>query len=225
MATTDYDFRLTRRQIIERALRLIGAIDFDGAMSAEQEAAAAIALNAMVKEWQNENVFLWTLVQSSVSLAASTKTYAIEDDPAIIDISSAFTRDGSDDTPLDVISWTEYFQIPDKDSPGVPTCVAIDYQNPSTLYVWPVPTDASLDLHYLGIAKLKDMDTDGAYPDFDARWVNALTWGLAVDLAPEYSLPIAERQSLARDFDTKFARARKGNVPRVTSDVVCGAHR
>lgn len=223
MALSDYDFNLTRNEIIARAYRIIGKLDEGETMSAEMLSRAIIALNVMVKSWQNETVYLWTLREFTQSLSAGTKSYSLaSQDPAIHALDRAWWRDGTTDHGVHIASWRQYEDLYDKDSEGDPTLVALDNRISPTMYIWPVPTQTRT-LHVLGIVKLKDFDTAGGNADFPVRWLNALTYGLAAELGMEYGLPGGEMDRLERKASREFARAKTGERERADYEFVDGA--
>lgn len=226
MATTDYDHLSTRNQIVERALRIIGALYPGDTLSAERQDTAVRALNDMVKSWQNEHVFLWTLSNEQTTLTTATSSYAVPTDPAIIGIERAwFNDDSNDDIEIDVISIREYENIPSKSDSGDPVCCAYNARD-SKFYIWPVPSFSSgnkyLKTHC--IAKLKDFDSASGTGDFTSQWLDALVFGLASRLAPEYGLPLGERRELRMEAVTFFNRAKLSDSEHdVSVDFIRGA--
>ena len=81
MAVADYDFALTRNEIIEMAHRKVGALSLGQGLSAEQIDSGVKQLDGMVKSWQNEHVFLWTQRIETVDLVGSDPDYALSTDP------------------------------------------------------------------------------------------------------------------------------------------------
>jgi len=223
MALSDYDFNLTRTEIIERAYRIIGKLSVGETMSAEMDYQAVVALNTMVKAWQNEHVYLWTLREFTQSLSAGTKSYSLaSNDPAIHAIDRAWWRDGTTDHGVAVASWRQYEDLYDKNSTGDPTIVALDNRITPTMYVWPVPTQTRT-LHCLGIVKLKDFDTASGNADFPVRWLAALTWGLAAELAPEFGISGRELQEREQKAAIEFRKAKTGERERADYEFICGA--
>lgn len=69
MATSgSYDWTLNRDQIITAALRKLGVLEPGATPSTSQLTYCAEQLNAMVKEWANDGVRLWTLMWTSKPL-------------------------------------------------------------------------------------------------------------------------------------------------------------
>jgi hypothetical protein len=222
MAASDYNFNVTRNEIIERAYRIIGKLSVGETMSAEMLSQALIAMNSMIKSWQSRNVFLWTIKEFSLALVPGTKTYVAPTDPPIYAIDQAYIRLTNDDQRIQICSWRQYVDIWDKDSPGEPDVIALTTDITPSIYVWPVPTSAGT-IYYTGIVKLKDFDTAGGNPDFPVRYIEAITYGLAHKLSSEYGLPIAERRELERQFQQEFAEAKGGERERADFEFVDGA--
>lgn len=227
MAITDYDFILTRNEVINAALRKVGALYPGESPRAEELSAAIDALHAMVDDWQNQHVFLWAQSPQTLVLVAGTDSYALNTDPHIFSIEKAYYRDsGGDDCAIEVISWAEYQDIEDKDRSGEPDCIAINHTTSPQAYLWPVPdTNAATGtIFYLGLARLQDFDSASNIGGFTQRWQQALIWGLAAELAPEYGVKISEQRNLDAKAYRFFVRAQGGDRDRPTSDVVKGAY-
>jgi hypothetical protein len=223
MAASDYDFNVTRNQIIERAYRIIGAISVGDPLSGEMLNQALIALNSMIKSWQSRNVFLWTLKEFSQTLTAGDASYPLSStDPAVYAIDRAYLRIDNDDRAVQVASFRQYQDIYNKTDTGDPVMLALDGQISPTMYVWPVPTQTRT-IYYTGIVKLKDFDTAGGNPDFPVRYIEAITYGLAHKLSSEYGIPLAERRELERQAQIEFQEAKSGERERAECDFVEGA--
>ena len=112
----------------------------------------------------------------------------------------AFRRDTSDiDTEVTLEGEIEYQRLSSKSSEGPPV---LAFYRPSltngTLHVWPVDGGSSVDkMIYISQVLTDDFDSSADNPQFPIEWGNALVWGLASELAPEYGLPRLERRELA----------------------------
>lgn len=198
MAATDYDFSLTRNEIIESAMRIVGALSPWDSLTADQYQQGVSALNSMIKAWQTEHIYLWTLKQISVSLVSGTAAYSLGADPPAVGLDKVHVVDTStDEYPVEIIPYREYLDIPNKtDSESLPIFATFNRNDASTpLIVWPVP-NASRTLKVLAVTKLKDWDSASGGGDFPVRFQEAIVFNLAARLAPEYGLPLAERREL-----------------------------
>lgn len=224
MALSDYDWNQTRNEIIARAYRMIGKLSVGETLSSEMLDQGVVALNAMVKSWQNQQVFLWTLREFTQALTPGTASYSLASlDPQIYAIDKAYYQvTANDDDPVQVISYRQYIDIPHKDDPGDPYVVAFDNQLSPTIYVYPVPTVAK-NLYYLGMVKLKDFDTANGNADFPVRWLQALTYGLARELIPEFGSDGGTARMIEGRFQEEFRIARTGEREGIEYEFVGGA--
>lgn len=223
MALSDYDFNATRNEIIERAYRIIGKNPPGEPLSGDMMTQAIIALNSMVKSWQSKHVFLWTLKDVSQNLSAGVSSYSLASiDPPVYALDRAYLRIDNVDYSVDVASWRQYLDIPNKTMPGEPSTVALDTAISPTLYVWPVPTQART-LRLSGLVRLKDFDSASGNADFPVRYLDALTFGLAHALSFEYGLPLAEKRELERQYQAAFAEAKSGERERAEFEFCDGA--
>jgi len=222
MATTDYDFVHTRNQIIQRAFRIVGALSNGQNLTAEKLQQGIEALNSMVKSWQSETCFLWTLEPLTFTTTATDYTYVLDDDPQVIAIDGAWWVNGDYDDPIDRIAWRTYQDIDDKTKTGKPIYIAIDNKRAPTAYIWPIP-DATYTIKILAITKLQDFDSASGTGDFPVRFTQALEYGLADLLADEYGLPLGERQLLSQKAQKYFQLARRSDRDRQDYMVVRGA--
>lgn len=202
MPTTDYDFNLTRNEIIESAFQVVGALALGETLSANQLNQGNKQLNSLIKRWQNRHVFLHTLQLQTQALTTGTASYVLGNE--VESIVQAYYTDNGYDQPVEIVSYRKYLEIPDKDVPGDPVLCAINY-NPTTptLFVYPVPT-GSLTLSYLAEMRLKDMDTASSNADLPQEYLDALIYGLAAKLCDRYGTPIAERQMIKREAEALF---------------------
>lgn len=225
MAATDYDFTRTRNEIIKRAFRIIGVLSVGDSLGGNETTQGAELLDTVVKNWQVKKTFLWTLKPLTASLLSGTRTYTLSTDPAVISIERAYLRDSNNiDTPLDIVSWTEYHDIPNKTQEGTPCAVTIDYQAGPTLYVYPVPSSNSWTLFYLARVKSQDWDNASDTGEIPAAWIQPLVYALAVELAYEYGIPIRERQALEARAFNEFREASGFNGQATDSGFVKGAY-
>lgn len=224
MAATDFDFIQTRTQIIEGALRKVGALGFGENVSGEEAVNAAIALNEMVKEWQTRDIFLWQLQPVTVTVTANVASVALPTDPGIIGIDDAqYLVSGTQYEDIEIISWREYQAIPVKTDSGPIQKLALSNARAGTAYVYPVPT-ATTTVRLLAIAKLRDWDVTTATGDMPEHWSLALKYGLASILADDYKLPLSERNSLTQKAQYYFSRAKGSDRDRADRMVIKGLY-
>jgi hypothetical protein len=219
MAASDYDFALTRAQICNAALRKVGILGLGQPAANEEMDTAVEALNVMVKSWQNRGVHLWTQTTQTFNTVAGTGFQAVSTDPPVIDVQSAYIRDGTTDFPLERISYQKYQELAHKTQEGRPIYYAVEPEIVPVIYLWPVPNDVWA-VYYRGIAKAKDFDTAAGTPDFPSRWLAALIFGLTAELCAEYKMPISDREYWGGKFETEFALAKRSDRDPSDVDVV-----
>jgi hypothetical protein len=223
VAATDFDFSLTRTQIIEGALRKLGALGFGDTLSGEESVNAVTQLNALVKEWQTKDIFLWQLKVQTLTTTGAVAATALPTDPGILGVDSAAWVNGTAHEPVEVISWRTYQAIATKADAGDPVYLTLDNARAGSVYCWPVPATAKT-LRLVVISKLKDWDTAAGNGDFPEHWMLALQYGLADLLADDYGIPATERDRLAQKAQFYFTRAKGSNRDRQDRTTVKGAY-
>lgn len=206
MATSgSTDFTVTRDDIIKRALRLIGALAQGETPTTDQVSEAAVALNGLVKAWQADGMPLWALKQRSVTLVDGTASYTL-DTPKPLKIIQAWNHDSTSnvDIPMRIITKQEYNILGNKTSSGNPIqCYYDPRRDTGVLYLFPVPSSAQVGLNSISLvyqAPFEDFDASTDTPDFPQEWYDAITYGLATRLAPEYGIPSVDRKMLYQEM-------------------------
>ena len=205
------DFSVSRDDIIKRALRLIGAVAQGETPTTDQTTEAAIALNGLVKAWQADGMPLWAIRTYSVPLTAAVTSYRIGlaqtiATPKPLKIMEAYNHNTSSsvDIPMRVLTRQEYNMLGNKTSVGNPIQIFYDPQNTyGDLYVFPVPSSVEAASNTITITyqrPFEDFDASTDTPDFPQEWYDAVTYGLACRLAPEYGLPIPDRKTLWQEM-------------------------
>jgi hypothetical protein len=207
----NYSINGKRDVIVKRSLRMVGAYSSTGSPRAEQLRDAIVSLNLMIKSWQMEG-FLWTKAFAELTLIAAKRNYSLGSggDTCVYQgtavgiqrpmrvYSGTLLQSSGTEIPLVLIAQEDYLAIPNKTSVGKTTQI---YYQPTlplgTLFVWPVPNTGTTDKLVLLVDRpLCSMDSDTDDFDFPDEWLDTLAYGLAARIAPEYGLPIAERQLL-----------------------------
>ena len=184
----------TGNQIIQRAGRLIGAIDPGETLTASEAADGLISLNGMLNSWANRGFTVYAQTRESLTLTPATGTYTIGTGGALntarpLLIINAFIRSGGYDYPVEVIGQREYDAILDKDLSRRPEKLFYLPAYPlASVYLYPVP-DAADALHLIS-RKAVDAITLTGDMDYPAGYDEAIAYNLAVRLAPEYGLPV-----------------------------------
>ena len=212
MAATDFDYVATRNEIIEGAFRIVGALEPDQSLTAEMLAQGIKALQLLIKSWANKHVFLWSYNQDSFSTVVGDITYTSSLDQSILGIDKAYVVDSNDDIPIEVISYSRYLDIVNKETnTGRPLAIAYKPTPDPSIYVWPEP-DAVYTVKFLKIVPLQDFDSASTTGDLPVEFHRALKYGLAEDLFDEYPGPINERLYVQKKAKDLFDEAKNNDV-------------
>lgn len=204
-------YSIDRDTIITSALRKLGVIELGETPDVNTVTNSAQALNLMIKQWATDGIKLWTVVEYSLPLVTSQTSYTVG--PAVTNnlvadkpmkLIQAWIRNTSVtpniDTPLQIISQQEYNILGSKGSTGIANSI---YLNPgvvsSTVYTYLTPdtnTATNYVIHMVVQIQIQDVLLSTDIPDFPNEWMNALVWGLADQLAIEYSVPSNHRQEI-----------------------------
>lgn len=136
--------------------------------------------------------------------------------PKIFGIEDAFVRtDDTNDTRLNIITRKDYFEINDKTSEGLPNKIWFEDALIPKIHLWPSPDDSSDVIHFSAVTRLEDFDAGTDEPDFDVKWIEALTFGLAYKLSFEYGMASSERQFLLIESTSLKEMAKNDSNERV----------
>ncbi len=201
------NYATSRNALIEGALRIIGATAQGETPTATQYSEAADALNMLAKAWQADGMPLWAIKQYSVPLTDSVAAYTIGlnqtvNTPKPLKVIQAFNHNTSTniDIPMIGLSRNDYNNLGNKTTTGNPIQYWYDPQRDyGTLTLFPTPDATAASDNTIVIVyqrPFEDFDTTTDEPDFPQEWFDALKFGLADRLAPEYGLAITERSEL-----------------------------
>lgn len=111
------------------------------------------------------------------------------------------------DTPVNIISRSDYLGLSSKTASGKIVSVYYDPQmDAGKLYVWPT-ADSCGDKLVLDVSRpIYDMDSSTDTFDFPVEYINAITYNLALELEPEYPLSGNAFQKLKIQAEQKKAK-------------------
>jgi hypothetical protein len=185
---------VTPRTIVYDALRSLGVIRSGQTPGTDTTSDAYNLLNQMIDSWQAEGLTLFadqrsefplTIGQASYTLGASGNFNTTRPDMSIKMAGVVISANGTPtETPLAILSTSEYAAIQSKSAPGIPTTLyddgALTQRN---LTVWPVPAQACSIALYLPVGLLAFTSLDASYA-MPAGYALALWSNLAVIVAP-----------------------------------------
>lgn len=208
----------TANAIIDRALRLIGAVGHNESGTAEELANGLIALNAMLSSWSNNRLMTYAMTTVSKAMVAGDSSYTIVSGGDFnaarpVKVQRAYMTIDGFDHPVEVIGEAEWYSITDKTAESDP--VEKVWYNPTmtsstgTVNVWPVPTDTNtLTLVlWVPLTAFASLATTVTLPN---GWDRAMAYNLAIELAPEFGKD-ASQTVIA------IARESKADIQRINS--------
>lgn len=199
MATSgSSNYGLTRNDIIQEALELIGVVAAEESPAAADVATADRSLNMMVKGWQAKGINLWRQTEGSLTATAGQASFTMGTGGDYttarpLRISSARLSVSNIETPLQEMSRQEYFDLPLKTSAGRPCGFYYDPQmSLGKIYLWPtVATGTTATLKFTYQRTIEDFDAAGDEPDFPQEWFECLAYNLAGRLAPKFGTTLS----------------------------------
>lgn len=211
-------FNVTRDQLINGALRMLGVVAQGESATATQLSEGAEALNMMVKAWEADGMPLWGLTEYQMTLTASTNTYTVGTGQTVdiakpLKILQAWQRNTASDVdvPMRILTKQEYNILGNKTSEGVPIQM---YYNPQLstgqIKLFPTPSASAASdytVFFVYQRPFEDFTTGADTPDFPQEWLEALKYGLAVRLAPEYGVDGESRKFLVQEYASVKATA------------------
>ena len=192
MATSgSTNYNVTTSDLLSSAFELARVKDPGENLTSQQTTQGLNSINKIVKFMQKMGMPLWAIKKDTITLVQSTQSYTcgtggtgLTERP--LRILQAFYRDGSSDTPVEIVSRQSYWELGDKSAEGIPTQIYYDPQlTLGTLYVYN-PADANSAgnaLHLIYHRPFEDLDTITDDFDFPQEWYLPLEYTLAADIA------------------------------------------
>lgn len=204
-------FNVTRDQLIAGALRMLGVVAQGESPTAVQVTEAAEALNMMVKAFEADGMPLWGLTEYVLTMTPGVTKYQIGIGKTIpvakpLKVIQAWNRNNTShvDIPMRILTKHDYNMLGNKTTEGNPIQIfynpLLDYGELS-LFPTPSAIDASQSKIVLSYQRpFEDFLVSGDNPDFPQEWLEALKYGLAVRLAPEYGIDSESRKFLIQEY-------------------------
>lgn len=196
---------MTARDMIERALRLIGALAAGEPMTASEAQDGLRALQAMVNEWGAQRLTMYQVQRLVFPLVVNQVSYTIGPGgnfntvrPEWIENASVVQNNGALnelelrlDPIMNAQAWRTIMNK--RLTSTLPTKLFYDPTFPlGTLYFWPILQSGTLHTALyipLAIAGFTNLTTDFTFPP---AYEKALTYNLALELAPEFGAQVPE---------------------------------
>ena len=231
--TTNYS--VTRDQIIQAALRKLNVADLTDTIDSLTISNASLALNLLIKMWVTDGLKIWTNDTINMPMVANKTMYVLGpgsttgatnvisnvtsyDKP--LKIIQAWVRNNTVtpniDIPMQILSKQEYNMLGSKFSTGTPNSIFLDVkQTTSNLYLYLTPDTnvaTNYSLQFVMQRLISDLNNSTDIPEFPIEWMLPLVWGLADQLAIEYSVPANHRAEVAQKAEMYKERASSWDV-------------
>jgi hypothetical protein len=202
MATSgNTSWELQRDDIIKSALRKLGVLAKGQTPSTEDYTDATTALNSLIQTLGTNGMPLWKRLEVEITPVLDQTTYSVETDLKIVQV---YLSDNTSGTLFELIPKSLYDinRMPNSTT-GQAVHYYLDYNlNTTNVVVWPKPDQGMVDNKKINVVYQKEFDgfiSSTDTPDFPTYWTDALIYHLAVRLAPEYGLPLQDRQLLMQE--------------------------
>lgn len=200
MSTT---FNMSSDQIVTAALRKLAVLGDGQSPSATQLSNGTQALNAMIKGFIAKGMPLWAVAEKSLSLTNSRTITLTTDAPLKVTQAILVDTTSGNTTPMNPKSHYDYNLLNGNAATGWPINYWYEPLNQTgVLHLWPTPDAYSIANCQVKIVYQRpfaDMVAGTDTLDFPQYWLEAVIYGLAYRLAPEYGIPLQDRQTYAQD--------------------------
>lgn len=204
-------WELNRDQIISAAMRKLGILNKGDSPDSTELSEATIALNGLIGRFNTLGMPLWKRTTTETSLVASTQTYTFS--TGAMKTPEVYLRNlnASNQYKIEQKSYYDLTNLP-YSTEGVPNCWCFtpNLAEGGTITVWPIPDSSAASNYSLIVVYQDEVDnfvSSADTPDFPAYWTDAVVYGLASALAPEYGIPLPDRAALEKQATLFLAQA------------------
>jgi hypothetical protein len=177
-----------------------------GANSIVVTTATGMSVNDNIGIVQNNQVFTWTTISSisgtTIGLNTTLSNTASSGNGVFtyttqlarpLSIQNARLRDNNGfDRLIEIKPRVDYMNIPQKGITGDPIILFYSPQLLNGLaYLWPTPSDINKRIEITYLRTIQDFDSGSDNPDLPQEWLEAITFNLAVRVAPAYEINLS----------------------------------
>jgi len=201
---------LTRDQLVTAAIRKLGVVAQGQTPDSEAITNGAQALNLRIAQFRKRGLHLWKRREYSFSPTAGVASYSIGTGQALstaypLHIIQAYKTilNGTTKIPMEVISDWNYNRLPSGINTGAP--IQLTYQPKvaqGTIKLWPTPdaaSSANTTITVIYFAPVEVFTTGVETLDMPEEWYLPVVYYTALDLAPEWGIPLPDRQLLSKE--------------------------
>jgi hypothetical protein len=187
----------TALDLIKRAMRLNGTYAIGETPSADESADCLTALNGLVESMANEGLLIYAPTLNAITLSSGTAAYTVGPSGSTVTarpvevLGSSYIVYGGISYPLDILTISEYNDIPQKTSNGsVPTHLYVLAGMPDiTVTAYPTP-GATMTLNLWSNKVLQSFTALTDVVSLPPGYSRMLAYNLAVEIAPEYDAEV-----------------------------------
>lgn len=209
----------TAQTIIERALRLIGAVSSGEDAITDELNDGLVALNAMIESWSTERLAIYAYQNKTFTLVPSDATITLGGTTPDVDtrperIENLYVTEGGFDYQVQLVNADRWAAIGDKaTTSNLPSLAYYEPTYPQgVLNLWPVPTTGNtLTIQmWITLTAFASLSTDVSLPKGYER---ALAYNLAIEISPEYEIqPSPIVMKIAADSYANIKRANQRSI-------------
>ncbi len=224
----------TALNLITGAMRKTGQYAAGEPISAADANDALDVLNALLDSMSNDGLAVFNSEETSFNLVPGQQSYTVGPSGYVtmdrpLNIKYAYTRltSGSNaiDFPCDIKTEADYVSLSLKSQPGPwPKWLFYNSGWPlSTMYVWPVPTQA-LEMYFWSDTLLQTVSLNASSLRLPQGYYNYLQFALAELLCVDYGLPVPpDLRRLAAKFEAKIKSTNSKPTKTLAVDAAIGA--
>lgn len=205
-ASTSTSFDLSRTGIVRLAYQTLQVVPAGEDPDANQLAMGSDFLNVLVKELENEGIYLSHVEQTTIPLVAGQAEYTPASDTLDIDQRTPYVTGQDTDVPLRLISRGDYMAIPIKTTESQPTMIYVQKASTLTFFLYPVPDSNWTSITVPRIVMMSDMDSAAVTSGLPSKYLATLYLGLAVKLAPAHG-QLSKLQLLTTQYENAKFKA------------------
>lgn len=207
-----YTNTMQLQALVNAALRKLSVLSGGSTPESFETSNATEALQAMLLGFQTEGMPIWAMNSYTFPTVASVGSYTIGvgatlNTPMPLKIVQAWrSTDMQANIPMNIYTNYNYNLLPQTAGPSTP--VNLTYQpgegslsSYGTIQLWPLPMNASNIITIRYQRPFADMVNLTDEVDFPRYWYEAIIYGLAARLAPEYGTPMQDRQIIRQEAE------------------------
>ena len=205
----------TAQTRIDRAMRLIGALESGESPTPQETADCLTALNGLIDSWRNDALMVYAITSVSKVLTGGDGSYTIGTGADInttrpVKIEGGYVTVNGVDYPVETMTEEVWRNLSDKALTGIPEYVYYDPQVANgVVNLYPVPDSA----YTLKLSVWTPISTIAVATDnivLPPGYERAIDTNLALEIAPEFQKPVSD--ALAKAARESLKLIKQNNV-------------